>query len=166
MRAAYLKLSKHVRARFSASQTMKWIGLTTAILGIAFLPAPQSSTEPATHHFQIQASSFAYSPATIRVNPGDQVTLEVVSTDVVHSLYIDDYDLEVRAEPGKTARLAFTADQAGTFRIRCSITCGALHPFMIGKLQVGPNNLLWKSLALALVAILASVWSFKMNKTA
>ena len=103
----------------------------------------------ADRHFRIEASSFQYTPEAIHVNPGDHVTIDLVSTDVVHGLYIDGYDLNVTADPGQTATLSFVADRAGSFRFRCSVTCGALHPFMIGKLNVGSNDLLWRAIGLA-----------------
>lgn len=118
---------------------------------ILFLPIPSSA--PSTDRtVRILASSFQYAPAIIHVDPGDRVTLELVSTDVVHGLYIDGYDLRVSADPGQTARLSFVADRTGTFRIRCSVTCGPLHPFMIGKLVVGTNGLAWRAAGLAILA--------------
>jgi hypothetical protein len=72
--------------------------------------------------------------------------------------YLDGYDLNVIAPPGQTAHLTFVADRAGDFRFRCSVTCGALHPFMIGKLNVGPNWLLYRAAGLALLGVLAVVW--------
>lgn len=113
---------------------------------------------PIDRHFRIEASRFQYTPAAMTVNPGDHVTIDLVATDVVHGLYIDGYDLNVVADPGQTASLSFVADQVGTFRFRCSVTCGALHPFMIGKLNVGNNYLLWRGLGLAMLAAVASVW--------
>jgi nitrous-oxide reductase len=92
------------------------------------------------------------------------VTLEVVSTDVVHGIYIDDYGLETSADPGQTARLSFIADRAGSFRFRCSVTCGALHPFMIGKLKVGSNTLLWRGIGLAFLAVIAGCCSRANHK--
>ncbi len=138
-----------------------WLVLILSALGIAFIPFPTVHPQPTEHHFRIKASSFEYYPAIIRVNPGDRVTLELVSTDVVHGIYIDGYDLELIADPGKTARLSFTADQPGTFRFRCSVTCGALHPFMIGKLYVGPNTFLWKALGIATLVAFAGLWMVK-----
>lgn len=127
-------------------------------IAIAFVPTPMRMAAPIDRHFRIEASRFQYTPAAMTVNPGDHVTIDLVATDVVHGLYIDGYDLNVVADPGQTASLSFVADQVGTFRFRCSVTCGALHPFMIGKLNVGNNDLLWRGLGLAMLAAVASVW--------
>jgi heme/copper-type cytochrome/quinol oxidase subunit 2 len=106
---------------------------------------------------RIEASSFDFEPGTVRVNRGDRVTIELVAEDVVHGLHIDGYDLAITADPGQTARLSFIADRSGAFRFRCSVACGALHPFMVGKLKVGHNWLLWRAVSLAFVAALAGV---------
>ncbi len=132
--------------------------LAALIVLIVPLPLPAVSAAPAQRTFRIEASRFQYSPAVIQVNPGDRVTIEVVAEDVVHGFSIDGYNLNVTADPGQTARLTFVADKTGTFRFRCSVTCGNLHPFMVGKFQVGPNVLLWKAVGLALVSLLLGVW--------
>ncbi len=124
---------------------------------IAFAPLPGAPAKPANRHFRVEASSFKYTPATIRVNAGDHVTIDLVSTDVVHGLYVDGYDVSVTADPGRTASLSFVANRTGMFRLRCSVTCGAMHPFMIGKLHVGRNDLLWRALVLTLFAGLAGI---------
>ncbi|MCF6278315.1 MAG: cupredoxin domain-containing protein [Anaerolineales bacterium] len=131
-----------------------WAVLGIAALLVAFVPLPLPSAPPTNRFFQVDAKSFAYSPAVLRVNPGDNVTIALTSTDVVHGLYVDGYDVSVIADPGQTATLNFVADSSGTFRLRCSVTCGALHPFMLGKLQVGRNLLFWRGIGLALVALL------------
>ncbi len=74
--------------------------------------------------------------------------------DVAHGLYLDAYELQITADPGQTESLTFIADRSGTFRFRCSLTCGDLHPFMIGKLHVGPNTLLWRGIGLACLSLL------------
>ena len=128
--------------------------LVMAGLAVAFAPLPVPAVAPQERTFQIEARQFAYSPSELAVNPGDTITIELVSTDVVHGLYIDGYDLSVEADPGQTARLTFTADREGAFRFRCNITCGAMHPFMIGKLTVGTNDWLYRSAGLAALAVL------------
>lgn len=125
---------------------------------IAVVPTPITMAAPTDRHFRIEASSFQYAPEAITVNPGDHVTIDLAATDVVHGLYIDGYDLNITADPGQTASLSFVADRAGTFRFRCSVTCGALHPFMIGKLNVGSNELLWRGFGFAMLAAVAGVW--------
>lgn len=138
-----------------------WLALALITLAIAFAPLPVGASVPASRDLRIAASQYEFSPAVIRVNDGDRVTIELLSTDVVHGLYLDGYDLEVTADPGQTATLNFIADRSGTFRIRCSVTCGPLHPFMIGKLEVGNNTLLWRGLALAVLAAAIGLWRFR-----
>jgi len=142
----------------------KFISLSVFIIAgllVAFTPLPIPRDEPTKRIFHVDASSFAFSPAELKVNPGDQVTIELTSSDVVHGLYLDGYDLQISADPGQTTELTFIADQAGSFRFRCSVTCGDLHPFMIGKLHVGPNLLLWRGAGLAILAALAGVWRYR-----
>ena len=130
-------------------------------LAIVFVPNPIALAAPTERHFRIEASSFQYTPEAIHVNPGDHVTIDLVSTDVVHGLYLDGYDLNVTADPGQTASLSFVADRSGSFRFRCSVTCGALHPFMIGKLNVGSNDLLWRAIGLGALAVVAGIWAIR-----
>jgi cytochrome c oxidase subunit 2 len=136
----------------------RWGILVGLALLTMLLPIPAKATTPVERTFRVQASRFEYSPASFFVNPGDRVTIELTATDVVHGLSIDDYDLATTADPGQTARLTFTADRTGSFRFRCTVTCGNMHPFMIGKLQVGHNDLLWRASALAFLALVAGAW--------
>lgn len=136
----------------------RWVVLAGLVALILFLPIPVNATTPVERTFRIQASQFEYSPAVLFVNPGDQVTIELLATDVVHGLSIDGYDLETTSDPGQIARLTFIADRHGSFRFRCTVTCGNMHPFMIGKLQVGQNTLLWRGALLAGLVIVAGAW--------
>lgn len=137
--------------------------LMMAGLGVAFAPLPVPSIPPQARTFEIDARQFAYSPSELRVNQGDTVTIQLVSSDVVHGLYVDGYDISVEADPGQTATLTFAADKAGSFRFRCNVTCGAMHPFMIGKLTVGNNNWLYRSIGLATLAIFGTVIAIKQK---
>ncbi|WKZ34991.1 MAG: cupredoxin domain-containing protein [Anaerolineales bacterium] len=137
--------------------------LVTAGLVVAFAPLPAQPITPQERTFEIDAHQFAYSPSEIKVNPGDTVTIQLVSTDVVHGIYVDDYDISVEADPGQSATLTFVADKPGSFRFRCNITCGAMHPFMIGKLTVGSNNWLYRSIGLAALAVLGMTVSRKQK---
>lgn len=148
-------------------QSSKSLWITFGLLGLAVLlfPIPSRVKQAEEHLYQIQASSFDYLPAVIRAEPGDQVTIELVSTDVVHGLYIDGYDLSIQADPGQPQSLTFTADKAGSFRIRCSVTCGPLHPFMIAKLHVGSNATLWRGTAILILGALAAFVYFQYESS-
>jgi heme/copper-type cytochrome/quinol oxidase subunit 2 len=130
-------------------------------LVVAFVPLPVSPITPQERTFQIDARQFAYSPSELKINSGDTVTIQLRSTDVVHGLYVDGYDVSVEADPGQTATLTFVADKPGSFRVRCNVTCGAMHPFMIGKITVGTNNWLFRSMGLAALAVVGVMISIK-----
>lgn len=124
-------------------------------LVVAFAPLPVWSIAPQERTFEIDARQYAYSPAELKVNSGDTVTIHLVSNDVVHGLYIDGYGVSVEADPGQAATLTFVANKPGSFRFRCNVTCGAMHPFMIGKLTVGRNDWLYRSIGLAALSVFA-----------
>jgi len=130
------------------------MGFVLVDLLVGFAPLPLPGSQPTEHTIRVSARSFEFSPAEIFVNQGDRVSIELISTDVVHGIYLDVYDLQFSADPGHSRTLTFTANQPGTFRFRCSVTCGDLHPFMIGKLHVGSNILLWRGIGLAGVSLI------------
>jgi cytochrome c oxidase subunit 2 len=80
------------------------------------------------------------------------------ATDVVHGFYLDGYGIETRVEPGISEQVEFVADRAGKFRYRCSVSCGTLHPFMIGELVVGPNLTYIRAIGLTLVVLAATLF--------
>lgn len=155
------------RARALSLRAPGWLlwaaGLGLA-LGILIVPLPLPAAAPVERTIYIEASSFAFNPGRIRVEPGDRVTIELMATDVIHGIYIDGYGLQASADPGQIARLSFTADRPGLFRFRCAVPCGAMHPFMIGKLQVGPNLLLIRAVLLTLLSgIFLAIWLRKAS---
>jgi heme/copper-type cytochrome/quinol oxidase subunit 2 len=134
------------------------MGLALVIL---FAPAPLTRAAPQERQFRIAASRYQYTPSVISVNPGDKVTIDLTTTDVVHGLYVDAYALDITADPGQTTRLTFVADKPGTFALRCPAPCGPVHPFMVGKLNVGPNWFLWRAMGAASLAALTGLWMLK-----
>ena len=132
-------------------------------LAVAFAPLPVPSSTPQERTFRVDAQQFAYSPSELKVNPGDKVIIQLVSTDVVHGLYVDGYDISIEADPGQTKTLTFIANKPGSFRFRCNATCGAMHPFMIGKLTVGTNNWLFRSVGLAMITVVGVIVSRKQE---
>ncbi len=127
---------------------------------VAFTPLPIPPAAPQSRTFEIDARQFSYSPSELKVAQGDTVILRLVSQDVVHGLYVDGYAASITADPGRSAALTFIADKAGSFRFRCNVACGAMHPFMIGKLTVGTNDWLYRSVGLAFLAVVGAFLPF------
>ena len=120
---------------------------------VLFLPVPLTAM-PVTRQVTMTADQFAFDPPVLHVNQGDRVLITLQATDVVHGFYLDGYGIETRVEPGIAQQMEFTADKTGKYRYRCSVSCGALHPFMIGELVVGPNLTFARAVGL-LFAVLA-----------
>ena len=148
----------HPYARVAKNYWHSWSILLALGLAVLLVPVPQRVHPPQERTFRLEASQFAYSPSIIKVNPGDRVTIELVSLDVVHGLALDGYGYAISADPGQPAKLTFTADRTGVFRLRCSVTCGNMHPFMTGKLLVGRNDLLWRGVGLSMLLVFGLVW--------
>lgn len=141
--------------------------VTVLLAALALLaPLPTVASAPAEHHVQLDARMFAFRPSRVRVGLGDTVTISLQSEDVMHGVYVDGYGVDIEAEPGKPAQATFTADRLGKFRFRCSVTCGALHPFMIGELVVGPNLPFWRAAAALLIVAVGSMATLSVTHKA
>jgi cytochrome c oxidase subunit 2 len=135
-----------------------------AVLALIVLLVPLPfSTSPTTRQVTLTAEQFAFDPPVLHVNRGDRIQLTLQAADVTHGFYLDGYGLDTRIEPGSSPQVEFVADQPGKFRYRCSISCGSLHPFMIGELTVNPNWPFARTVGLTLVAVVATLfylWRF------
>lgn len=140
------------------SRGLLWIVVAGLALVLWVMPLPGAAAVPVDRTFRVEARRFEYQPAVLVVNPGDRVTIELVAGDVVHGISVEGYGVEATADPGQTARLTFVADRQGMFRFRCTVTCGNMHPFMIGKLEVGQNTVLWRVAALMGLGLFAALW--------
>lgn len=148
---------KHLQSLIGTRRAGGLAILAVVALAIAITSWSRPLAVPVHRRIRIEASRFAYDPAVVRVNRNDQVTLELVATDVVHGLYIEGYNFSLMADPGQTTRISFIADRSGTFRLRCLVLCGPLHPFMTGKLVVAPDTLTWWAIAFAIPAALVGL---------
>ncbi len=138
------------------------IGVITTLLVAAALliPLPLAAASAQARTIDIQARAFSYDPGTIQVHRGDTVTVKLEAMDAMHGLAIDGYNVDIHAEPGQSAQATFVVDHEGTFKFRCSVTCGALHPFMIGQLQVTPDLPLARALVAMAIAALGALLYF------
>lgn len=121
------------------------------MLSVWLIPLP-GNAHATTHEITLDAAQYEYAPGRVQVNQGDHVVITLTASDVVHGFYLDGYGLERRVEPGISEQITFTADKAGKFRYRCSVSCGPLHPFMIGELVVTSNTPYWRAIGLVIVS--------------
>jgi heme/copper-type cytochrome/quinol oxidase subunit 2 len=143
-------------------QRMLAVILVAAAASLAIVPAPSPSDDGPEQVVPISASQYAFDPAEITVQAGQRVFLEISSTDVVHGIYIDGYELQATADVGRIQTLEFKADSPGTYTFRCSVTCGPLHPFMVGKLHVVPDYKWIRLIGGSALAVMAGmIWSQK-----
>ncbi len=170
------KETQHVllrRCRRAAAFIAAVGAASAGLLLVLDLGSAPVGPRPRRHTINLVARRYAFDPPVIRVERGDEVRLRFASLDVVHGVYLEGYDIDVTIEPlrrevqvrrgnrpPETVReVVFTAERGGKFRYRCSKTCGAMHPFMVGELIVSPNRLLRVS-SLAAVGLLVGgfVW--------
>ena len=148
------------------------VGAVHAAFGPAVILASVSSSlantpgqEPEPRVITILAKRFEYNPSKITLQKGELVTLRLESLDVTHGLYLDGYGINIKARPGVIGKATFRADNTGRFTFRCSETCGAFHPYMIGFLTVEPNNRYFGFIACAVgVCVLAAAVVFLSKK--
>jgi heme/copper-type cytochrome/quinol oxidase subunit 2 len=142
---------------------------TFALLALAFLVVPLGNgTSSAERTVHIDATQFEFEPGRIHVNQGDRVVIKLTASDVVHGFYLDGYGIERRVEPGVMQEITFVANKAGKFRYRCAVSCGPLHPFMIGELVVNANTPYWRALGVVLSAsagMLVFLWQAGRNES-
>lgn len=84
-----------------------------------------------------EVSVYQFSPASIVVKQGDRVTLEMIGINgAKHSVHVDKYRPDhVLVKRGEIARIQFTADTPGAFKIHCQ----EHEPSMEGLLVVLPR---------------------------
>jgi uncharacterized cupredoxin-like copper-binding protein len=129
-----------------------------------FLVGCASTPAQATTEITVEASDFAYKPASITVPAGEPITItlnnvgkvehdfvveKINVTDVVasdtgpaaHHMggHEADYDLHFFARAGDSETLQFTALEPGTYEILCTIE-GHTAAGMVGTLIVAPSE--------------------------
>ncbi len=129
---------------------------------IALVPVP-ALAKPTTRTITITAKQFSYAPPVLHVNRGDHIIITLQAADVMHGFYLDGYGINVQITPGESRHIEFVADRSGKFRYRCSVSCGPLHPFMIGELVVGPNTTFARAVGLMGLAVVGTFVYLRRN---
>jgi cytochrome c oxidase subunit 2 len=67
------------------------------------------------------------------------VKLDLISRDVLHSLYIPAFRIKEDVVPGKNNYMWFTAQVEGEYDLFCAEYCGDRHSYMLSKVKVLPE---------------------------
>lgn len=86
-----------------------------------------------------KAMAYSFMPTDMRVKKGVPVTFYITSADVQHGFNIEGTNVNVQVLPGEVARVIYTFDKAGEYRIICNEYCGLGHQNMFGKVLVEDN---------------------------
>jgi cytochrome c oxidase subunit II len=121
------------------------LGLALVAAGRSDAPAfglrpSQAEPAPPERVVHLTARRFTYSPETIEVEEGVPVVLELTSLDRDHGFTVPELGLRIDVEPGKTARVRFVPEKAGTFLFHCDIFCGTGHEEMAGQIVVAKRK--------------------------
>jgi cytochrome c oxidase subunit II len=96
----------------------------------------QTATSSPVKEFNVVARRYSFEPATLTVNKGDHVLINVTTEDTKHGFAIDEFRIKQDINPGEKTVIEFTADKSGVFTYYCSIFCGSGHGDMKGRLIV------------------------------
>jgi cytochrome c oxidase subunit 2 len=84
----------------------------------------------------IVARIFSFSPSTISIPVGTQVTFYATSPDVVHGFFIADTAVNMTVVPGWVSSATHRFTKPGNYLLLCNEYCGAGHHFMYGTIAV------------------------------
>ena len=86
------------------------------------------------------AQAFVFQPADITVPVGADIEFYLAAADVIHGYQIERTNVNVELIPGEVARLNYTFDDPGVYRITCNEYCGIGHHNMLGTITVLPAS--------------------------
>jgi cytochrome c oxidase subunit 2 len=72
----------------------------------------------------------------LHVPLGQNVKLNMISEDVIHSMYVPAFRIKHDVLPGRYTSVWFNAVQVGQYHLFCAEYCGAKHSTMIGTVHV------------------------------
>jgi cytochrome c oxidase subunit II len=82
------------------------------------------------------AQVFEFTPRTLTIPAGSNVTFYVTSADVVHGFFIPDTDINMMAVPGWVNSQQHTFTHRGEYLLICHEYCGIDHQDMFAKIEV------------------------------
>lgn len=69
------------------------------------------------------------------------VKLDMISVDVIHSLYVPAFRVKEDVVPGRTNQMWFTATEFGSYDLFCAEYCGLRHAYMLTTVEVVEDSI-------------------------
>ncbi len=91
---------------------------------------------PGKYEAVIIGKAWSFTPKTIEVPAGAEVTFKATSADITHGFYIDGTRVNLMLIPGQVSEFTYRFGEPGTHLIICHEYCGLGHQFMFGKVVV------------------------------
>lgn len=91
---------------------------------------------PGKYEAYLLAQTWVFSPATVTVPAGSEVTFYLTSKDVQHGFYLQGTNINMMVLPGQVSKLTATFNTPGEYFFICHEYCGVGHQTMYGKLVV------------------------------
>jgi cytochrome c oxidase subunit 2 len=117
------------------------LGLAGSLLppAVASTSAPPQTAEART--IDVLAKRYTFEPAVIEAAVGERLRILVKSGDGLHGFEIKKFKVAKEIpRGGEPVVIEFTASEAGTFPILCSLFCGDGHGDMKGTLVVTADS--------------------------
>ncbi|MFQ6125019.1 MAG: hypothetical protein ACE5R6_10520 [Candidatus Heimdallarchaeota archaeon] len=136
------------------------------LLTIAAVTTVRTATSQEPRIIELIAYQFGWDPEKITVQVGETIIFRVTANDTAHGFYIDGKDIFLDVFPFQvvdTEPILF--DRPGKFKIRCSLPCGPLHPFMVADLIVEPNYPFYIFIGSTMVLTVGSVLTLQKNSS-
>jgi heme/copper-type cytochrome/quinol oxidase subunit 2 len=113
------------------------------VLCVAVAASSSSAAQdhgPTARPFAVSVHRYAFDPPRIEVDQDDLIKIELSSTDIAHSLTIDEYRIAKRVSPSQPVTFEFRADKPGTFRYYCNLQIDDGCRRTSGELVVRPRR--------------------------
>jgi len=92
--------------------------------------------KPMPVRVKITAHKYAFEPSVIHVRQGEEVELEISTSDVQHGFEAKGLGIDESIQKGKPTIVSFKANRKGEYPVNCDIICGPGHDGMEGKIVV------------------------------
>lgn len=113
--------------KIAAAVLIAWVGALLAACGSHSMGSMHSSSDNApvvkgAREIAVRAKSFEFTPKRLAVSAGEEVTIELTSTDIEHDVTVEGVGHVVHAGGSQTERGGLKIEKAGSYTFYCSIS--------------------------------------------